>query len=144
MPNNGKIIAFNVGRRQLNRIDALVSDRVTINRSNFLRDAVTRALYKILIEKEEYLAKVGLSEADENYIVTIYLTPIQVEAIDALVHAGASPSRSEFLRDSFGVFLRQTEKFVAEVKKMKVAPARPRYVPGKVIDMRSVRWQRED
>jgi Arc/MetJ-type ribon-helix-helix transcriptional regulator len=144
LTNNGKIITCNIGRGQVKRIDALVTDRVAINRSNFLRDAVTRALYRILVEMVEYLAKMGGSNVTgESYIVTVNLTPVQVEAIDALVNAGTSPSRSDFLRDSAVVFLQQTERFVAEVKRMKAAPARPQRVPGDVIDMRTVRWQKE-
>lgn len=136
----GKVITCNIGRKYVNKIDALINDRAVINRSSFMRDAVTYALYKILVAGDtKYLE--GLEEAvsGSTYLVTINLTPLQVDAIDALV-PNMSRSRSSFIRDALVLFTRQTEKFLATVKALKATPPEPKRQPGKTIDMRRVRW----
>ncbi len=82
--------------------------------------------------------------SEGTYSVTIYLTRIQVEAIDSLVHLGLSPNRSEFLRDAVVMFLQQTEKFVREVNSMSDGHYKPKLIPrGKAVDMRRVRWPKD-
>jgi Arc/MetJ-type ribon-helix-helix transcriptional regulator len=142
--SHGKITTFHLSSGQVKRIDVL-EGTATINRSGFLRDAATYALYKILIEeKTDYLSDIGMHSTEDTYSVTIYLTNTQIKAIKGLVQLGISQNRSEFLRDAVVRFLQQTERFVSVVNSMDKGQFKPKLIPrGKTIDMRRVRWPKE-
>lgn len=142
----GKIVTCNIGRKFVSKIDAMIEKHVTLNRSSFMRDAITQALYKILVEGQtKYLDALEENPITSNsYIVTLNLTPVQVEAIDLYIQAPASStirSRSDFLRYALVMFMRETDKFLLVVRGMTVAAVESRKVtPRKVIDMRRVPW----
>jgi Arc/MetJ-type ribon-helix-helix transcriptional regulator len=144
----GKIINFNLGPGYVSRIDTFIQQKAVLNRSCFMRDAIAHVLERMLVDrkrnylsvKDDYLSQ---PSKKANVPMTVYLTGLQTEAIQALVLMGVTPSRSDFARDATIIYMHRLEAFLTELVALKNGAPGVVQLQRKTMtttDMRTVKW----